>query len=66
MKITNKEVNEFYAQCVKAMHSLAKMFDTTYELANIWLFVIIQPLLIVILLTLVIYYKKQLSNELKK
>ncbi len=54
-------VNEFYQVCVDIMKALASYTNTTYEEINIIVFLIIQPLMILVLLFLYIRSRRKLK-----
>ena len=47
---------------VEALNLLADSFGTTYEMVNIYLFVIIQPLLTILLIVGVFFFHKKNNN----
>ena len=51
--------------CVKFLHIVADLFGITYEEINIWLFVIIGPLLFLVSICLNYYFYKKIK-KLKK
>ena len=58
-------INDFFNWCCSCIDFYAHKLGCTYEELNIYLFVILEPLLIVLLLVLLIYKNKQYSS-LKK
>ena len=52
-----------FRYCVIFLVELSKLLGVTYEELNIWLFVIILPLVIVISFTLNIYFWIKLKNK---
>jgi len=53
-------INTFYYWCVDVMHFLAKLTNTTYEEINIIVFVLGQPVLI--LLFMYLWLKERRNN----
>ena len=51
---------------VEALNLLADSFGTTYEMVNIYLFVIIQPLLTILLIVGISFFHKKKNNLLIK
>ena len=47
---------------VEALNLLADSFGTTYEMVNIYLFVIIQPLLTILLIVGIFFFHKKNNN----
>ncbi len=45
-------MGEFFDWCVAVLHWIGEVTGTTYEEANIWVFVVIHPLITLILLIL--------------
>ena len=58
-------MNDFFNWCCSCIDFYAHKLGCTYEELNIYLFVILEPILIVLLLGLLIYKSKQYSR-LKK
>ena len=58
-------VDALFRYCVVLLVDLAKLLEISYEEINIWVFVIIQPLLIVFLFLWVLLLRKKI-NRLKK
>jgi hypothetical protein len=58
-------INDFFNWCCSCIDLYAHKLGCTYEELNIYLFVILEPLLILLLLILLIYRNKQYSS-LKK
>ena len=50
-------MQELFDICVAFMYWLAHTFNSTYVIVNVWLFVIIMPLIIVWLFILYRHYK---------
>lgn len=58
-------MHELFDICVDVLYWIANLFDITYKEANIWLFVIIEPILFVIMLVIIIWQRGRIF-ELKK
>jgi hypothetical protein len=61
-------MNELFNWCVKVLVWLADVVGMTYEEVNIWIFVIIEPLVFLVMLWILIrQYRKirQLKNRRK-
>lgn len=50
-------MHELFDICVDVLYWIANLFDITYKEANIWLFVIIEPILFVIMLVIIIWQR---------
>ena len=55
-------VNEFYQVCVDVMKVLGDWTNTTYEEINIIVFLIINPMAVVILLAISIYQRGKIKG----
>ena len=55
-------INNFFNWCCSCIDFYAHKLGCTYEELNIYLFVIVEPLLILLLLVLLIYKNKQYSS----
>jgi len=51
-----------FDKCVQLLYWLAPMFDMTYKEINIWIFVILEPLIFFIML----FYILHLRSKLRK
>lgn len=51
--------------CVKIIQEMSKILGMTYEELNIWLFVIIHPILTLIFIVLFIKYKRLYNKKNK-
>ena len=58
-------MNELFDLCVAILYWISDVTGLTYKEANIWIFVIIHPLLTIVLFYYVIRLRKQVKN-LKK
>jgi len=54
-------IHEIFQLCVDALVIVAKMFDTTYEAVNVWLFCVIAPLVIVGMVIYIIILHNKIS-----
>ena len=52
--------------CVKIIQEMSKILGMTYEELNIWLFVIIHPILTLIFIVLFIKYKRLYNKKLNE
>jgi hypothetical protein len=62
-------MHELFDICVDVLYWIANLFDITYKEANIWLFVIIEPILFVIMLVIIIWQRGriyELQNRSKE
>jgi hypothetical protein len=52
-------MHEIFQLCVDALVIVAKIFGTTYEAVNVWLFCVIAPILIVgtMIYIIILHYK---------
>ena len=57
-------INEFFNWCVYILEVIGSFTGMGYELANIVIFVILQPALIILFFTLWIFEKKK-NNKIK-
>tara|TARA_R110002012_G_C11566878_1_gene603958 strand:- start:281 stop:472 length:192 start_codon:yes stop_codon:yes gene_type:complete len=55
-------VNEFYQACVDIMKVLGNWTNTTYEEINIIVFLVINPMAVVILLAISIYQRGKIKG----
>jgi len=58
-------MNDLFYVCVEIIKSIAQFFGISYEEANIWIFVIIHPLLTVIFFIGFVIYWRKYKNTLK-
>ena len=52
-------MNEIFNACVEFLYCLANTVGLTYEEINVWIFVIIQPIIFITMLLWIIYLKKE-------
>ena len=55
-------MNELFDVCVAILYWISDLTGLTYKEANIWIFVIIHPLLTIVLFYYVIRLRKQIKN----
>ena len=55
-------IDGIFRYCVVLLVNIAKVFGISYEALNIWLFIIIQPLIIVFCLFWVLRLKRKVKN----
>lgn len=58
-------MNKIFKWCVDLLETLAVKFHMTYEAVNVWIFVIIEPLVFLVLLW-IIYRQHLLIKSLKQ
>jgi len=58
-KILYIYMNEIFNACVELLYYLANTIGLTYKEINVWIFVIIQPIIFIIMLLWIIYLKKK-------
>jgi len=51
---------ELFDICVAILVWIARIFDITYKEANIWIFVIIEPIIFIIMLIYIIMLKRKI------
>lgn len=59
-------MNTLFDICVAILYWVADITGLTYQEANIWIFVIIHPLLTITFLCLMIEYKRRWKNPVFK
>lgn len=47
-------MNEIFDFCVQILFQIADIFDITYKEANVWVFVILEPIIFIILLLIIL------------
>ena len=55
-------MHKFFDICVAILYWISDLTGLTYKEANIWIFVIIHPLLTIVLFYYVIRLRKQIKN----
>lgn len=56
-------MKEAFDYCVSILKEIAQFFNITYEEANIWIFVIAEPLVFLIMLAYIIYLRRKLRQR---
>ena len=56
-------INELFDACVKLLVWLAGLTGTTYEEINIIIFVILEPIFILLLIVYIIKLRRQISKQ---
>jgi len=63
-------INDIFYKCVDILRELAAYLGTTYEAVNVWIFVVIEPIIFLIMLVTLISmwrsnrrYRKLLRNN---
>jgi hypothetical protein len=63
-------MNQIFKWCVEFLQYYAKVFHTTYEALNVWIFCIIEPIIFILMLAIMInqfikiqFLKKQLNKR---
>lgn len=51
-------INDIFYKCVDILRDLAAYLGTTYEAVNVWIFVIIEPIIFLIMLAILISHWK--------
>ena len=55
-------MNEVFDICVAILIWIADLFKITYKEANIWIFVIIEPILFILMLYFIIKQRRKIKN----
>ncbi len=55
-------MNELFDLCVEILIYISKIFNISYEEANIWIFVIIEPIIFFIMLLYIIHLRKKITK----
>ena len=58
-------VNAFFAWCVQFLYDIANWMNITYESLNIWVFVVVHPLITMVLVLWVIKLRARLKRVQK-
>ncbi len=63
-QLITQEINmsELFDICVNILIWISNVFNITYKEANIWIFVIIEPIVFFIMLFYIIYLKSKLKK----
>lgn len=59
-------MNNVFDVCVQIMIWFAPLVGLTYKELNVWLFVIIHPIITLLFMVLTIYYKYKCTKLIKK
>ena len=64
-QLITQEINmsELFDICVNILIWISNVFNITYKEANIWIFVIIEPIVFFIMLFYIIYLKSKLKTN---
>ena len=54
-------MNEVFDICVAILIWIADLFEITYKEANIWIFVIIEPILFIAMLCMIIKQRREIK-----
>ena len=54
-------MNEVFDTCVAILIWIADLFEVTYKEANIWIFVIIEPILFIAMLYMIIKQRRKIK-----
>ena len=54
-------MNEVFDICVAILIWIAELFEVTYKEANIWIFVIIEPILFIAMLYMIIKQRREIK-----
>ena len=55
-------MNELFDLCVEILIYISKIFNISYQEANIWIFVIIEPIIFFIMLLYIIHLRKKITK----
>ena len=55
-------MNEVFDICVAILICIADLFEVSYKEANIWIFVIIEPILFLAMLYIIIKQRRKIKN----
>ena len=47
-------MNQIFKWCVEFLQFYAKVFHTTYEALNVWIFCIIEPIIFILMLVIIV------------
>ena len=59
-------MHELFDICVSILHWIADVTGLTYKQANIWIFVIIHPIITLALFIIVVWQRKKITRNIKK
>ncbi|MEM1118844.1 MAG: hypothetical protein AAGJ18_00260 [Bacteroidota bacterium] len=57
--------DKIFAWCVQLLVDWAAMLGMTYNEINVWIFVIIHPIILLVLVTMVFYYRRKYQKLLE-
>ena len=55
-------MNEIFNWCVKLLELMAQEFGTTYELVNVWIFCIIEPIVFLGMLIFILFQRRKIKQ----
>ena len=55
-------MNELFDLCVEILIYISKIFNISYEEANIWIFVIIEPIIFIIMISYIIHLRRKIKK----
>ena len=55
-------MNELFNQCVNILHLIGETCNISYKEANVWIFVIIEPILFLAMLYIIIKQRRKIKN----
>jgi hypothetical protein len=55
-------MNELFNWCVKLLELMAQEFGTTYELVNVWIFCIIEPIVFLGMLIFILFQRRKIKR----
>jgi hypothetical protein len=55
-------MNEIFDACVDLLHYLGNIVGLTYKEINVWIFVIIEPIIFIIMLFRIIHLRKKIKQ----
>jgi len=55
-------MNELFDLCVEILIYISEIFNISYQEANIWIFVIIEPIIFFIMLLYIIHLRKKITK----
>ena len=55
-------MNELFDQCVNILYLIAETCNISYKEANVWIFVIIEPILFLAMLYIIIKQRRKIKN----
>ena len=55
-------MNELFDQCVNILYLIGEICNISYKEANVWIFVIIEPILFLAMLYIIIKQRRKIKN----